>query len=214
MENASKALLIAAGILIVIILITIGIRISSSTNGIDETTKQTGKAIEDKTAEATDKVIEQIRSYVGYYADVDADGVVDGIIYDQKGLGKGNYSISQETKIGYFGENYYVTKTSNTGKEKFDVLKITNESIIWKDANEKYNNPKNKWRLPNKNEWQKFNEAVKNSKIIIPEEMSKRAYWSSEEVDDDHATVMSFFSNKYKPYNKEIRAIVALTTKF
>ena len=49
MENVSKALLIAAAILIVILLITIGIRIFSSTSNSQRTAEDTGRAISEET---------------------------------------------------------------------------------------------------------------------------------------------------------------------
>ena len=45
MENASKALLIAAAILIAILMISLGILLINSTNGVSEEAKQTGEYI-------------------------------------------------------------------------------------------------------------------------------------------------------------------------
>ena len=52
MENASKALLIAAAVLVAIILITIGIKVYTSTSGVDKVASSTGQSIISKTGEA------------------------------------------------------------------------------------------------------------------------------------------------------------------
>lgn len=54
MENASKALLIAAAVLVVIILVAVGMKIYSSTTGAQKVGLDTGTTINDKTKEATD----------------------------------------------------------------------------------------------------------------------------------------------------------------
>ena len=54
MENTSKALLIAAGVLIVILIITFGIKIFSSSSDSIKTATETGKTISERTREATD----------------------------------------------------------------------------------------------------------------------------------------------------------------
>ena len=52
MENASKALLIAAGVLIVILLIAFGMSIFNSTGDTSADAETTGKAINSKTLDA------------------------------------------------------------------------------------------------------------------------------------------------------------------
>ena len=54
MENATKALLIAAAVLIVILIIALGMRIFSSTNGAAESATKTGNVITQKTNKAAD----------------------------------------------------------------------------------------------------------------------------------------------------------------
>ena len=60
MENASKALLIAAAVLVAIIIITIGIKIFSSTSDTPKIAVDTGKTISEKTGQATSLAIEEI----------------------------------------------------------------------------------------------------------------------------------------------------------
>ena len=60
MENASKALLIAAAVLVVIILVAVGMKIFSSTTGTQKVAIDTGKSISDKAGDATDMAISAI----------------------------------------------------------------------------------------------------------------------------------------------------------
>lgn len=60
MENASKALLIAAAVLIAIILITVGIKIFSSTSDTQKVAMSTGDTIKGKTTDATGLAISEI----------------------------------------------------------------------------------------------------------------------------------------------------------
>ena len=54
MENASKELLIAAAVLIVILLIAFGMRIFSSTGDVSGQAQSTGEALTNQTNAATD----------------------------------------------------------------------------------------------------------------------------------------------------------------
>ena len=56
MENASKSLLIAASVLIVILITTVGIKISSSSSGILEESKKLGTTINSSSQDAVEKV--------------------------------------------------------------------------------------------------------------------------------------------------------------
>lgn len=60
MENSSKALLIAAAVLTVILIITIGIKIFSSTSDTQKVATDTGTTIKDKTRTASDLAISEI----------------------------------------------------------------------------------------------------------------------------------------------------------
>ena len=57
MENTSKALLIVVAVLIAILVITIGIKIFSSSSEIRKVAMQTGDAISSKTEETTSLAI-------------------------------------------------------------------------------------------------------------------------------------------------------------
>ena len=87
-------------------------------------------------------VIEKTKSYVGYYADIDGDGTVDGVIYadlavggsgewnDRDGdfsyeaiTGVKDYTISQANYSGDFGDNG-VLKAMGSGKDRFYVMAL------------------------------------------------------------------------------------------
>ena len=94
----------------------------------------------------TTNKISKSTSYVGYYADIDADGTVDGVIYADKavgnqGSGKWNdsdgvytipkvteglkdYSISQGSYTGNFGTKAVISPTG-TGEERFYIMALT-----------------------------------------------------------------------------------------
>ena len=88
-------------------------------------------------------VIEKTKSYVGYYADIDGDGTVDGIIYADLAVGGSgqwsndngafsyetitgvkDYTISQTNYSGDFGENG-VLKATGSGKDRFYVMALS-----------------------------------------------------------------------------------------
>ena len=70
MENASKALLIAAAVLVAIILIALGMKIYSSTTEAQKVGINTGETISSKTQEATDiataEITEEKKSFIEY----------------------------------------------------------------------------------------------------------------------------------------------------
>ena len=87
-------------------------------------------------------VIEKTKSYVGYYADIDGDGTVNGVIYADLAVGgsgqwsddDGNfsyeaitgvkdYTISQVNYSGDFGDNG-VLKATGSGKDRFYVMAL------------------------------------------------------------------------------------------
>ena len=92
----------------------------------------------------TTNKISKSTSYVGCYADIDADGTVDGIIYADKAVGNQgsgkwgdsvytipkvkeglkDYSISQESYTGNFGTKAVISPTG-TGEERFYIMALT-----------------------------------------------------------------------------------------
>ena len=98
---------------------------------------------DENSGDTTSGVIEKTKSYVGYYADVDGDGTVDGVIYADLAVGgsgqwsneNGNfsyeaitgvkdYTISQANYSGDFGDNG-VLKATGSGKDRFYVMALS-----------------------------------------------------------------------------------------
>ena len=94
-------------------------------------------------------VIEKTKSYVGYYADIDGDGTVDGVIYADLAVGGSgqwsdsdgafsyeaitgvkDYTISQANYSGDFGDNG-VLKATGSGKDRFYVMALENITHTW-----------------------------------------------------------------------------------
>ena len=95
-----------------------------------------------KEPEPPEEIIPETESYVGYYADIEGDGTVDGIIFAD--LAKGNtgsgqwgkytipvkdnlkeYTISKDMYTDDFGENYVITpKKGTTGNERFYIMAL------------------------------------------------------------------------------------------
>ena len=95
--------------------------------------------------EPPEEIIPETESYVGYYADIEGDGTVDGIIFAD--LAKGNtgdgqwtndglytipvkdnlkeYNISKDKITDDFGENYVITpKKRTTGNDRFYIMAL------------------------------------------------------------------------------------------
>ena len=99
-----------------------------------------------KEPEPPEEIIPETESYVRYYADIEGDGTVDGIIFAD--LAKGNtgdgewsdssglytipvrdnlkeYTISKDMYTDDFGENYVITpKKGTTGNERFYIMAL------------------------------------------------------------------------------------------
>ena len=119
---------------------------ADETNTLDDYTSYIGNYLGEKGGNAGDStsgVIEKTKSYVGYYADIDGDGTVDGVIYADLAVGgsgqwsnsDGNfsyeaitgvkdYTISQANYSGDFGENG-VLKATGSGKDRFYVMALS-----------------------------------------------------------------------------------------
>lgn len=65
MENATKGLLIVAAVLIAIVIISLGIRLLSSTGETTESAKKTGDALNEATGNASESAIDKILGLSG-----------------------------------------------------------------------------------------------------------------------------------------------------
>ena len=97
MENTSKALLIAAAVLIVILLITLGIRIFSSTSNSQKAAEDTGKSISEETGLAISAITgESVSSQTGKQYDP---------IYEVE---KSNTESREGKEVTYKGISYII----------------------------------------------------------------------------------------------------------
>ena len=164
MNNKEKGITLIAlvvTITVLIILATVSINTVLGDNGIigraqkardsyqnsstseDEHMRQLANEMAQYDEDENSGVIEKTKSYVGYYADIDGDGTVDGVIYADLAVGgsgqwsddDGNfsyeaitgvkdYTISQANYSGDFGDNG-VLKASGSGKDRFYVLALS-----------------------------------------------------------------------------------------
>ena len=140
--------------------------------GLDEADKEIAKYMPGGTA----------TNYTGYYADVNDDGIVDGVIFidlaygasGQWGDGDGKYSYSAVTsglssyKIstktssysGKFGTKSVIAPNGTSGSPRFYVMALSNfdtSTHTWSDACSKNQTVGSvKFRLPSKMEWAAF----------------------------------------------------------
>ena len=165
MNNKEKGITLIAlvvTITVLIILATVSINTVLGDNGIigraqkardsyqnsstseDEHMRQLANEMAQYDEDENSGVIEKTKSYVGYYADIDGDGTVDGVIYADLAVGgsgqwsddDGNfsyeaitgvkdYTISQANYSGDFGDNG-VLKATGSGKDRFYVMALEN----------------------------------------------------------------------------------------
>ena len=158
-------------------------------------------------------------NYTGYYADVNDDGIVDGVIFidlaygasGQWGDGNGKYSYSAVTsglssyKIstktssysGKFGTKSVIAPNGTSGSPRFYVMALSDfdtSKHTWSDACSKNQTVGSvKFRLPSKMEWAAFGGQFG---ITGSDYSSKYGlsgwYWSSTEDDSSHAWYADF----------------------
>ena len=114
----------------------------NSSTSEDEHMRQLANEMAQYDEDENSVVIEKTKSYVGYYADIDGDGTVDGVIYADLAVGGSgqwsdsdgafsyetitgvkDYTISQANYSGDFGENG-VLKATGSGKDIFYVMAL------------------------------------------------------------------------------------------
>lgn len=115
----------------------------NSSTSEDEHMRQLANEMAQYDEDENSGVIEKTKSYVGYYADIDGDGTVDGVIYADLAVGGSgqwgdddgdfsyeaitgvkDYTISQTSYSGNFGENG-VLKATGSGKDRFYVMALS-----------------------------------------------------------------------------------------
>lgn len=153
MENASKALLIAAAVLIVILIITFGIRIFNSTSDTQQSAIKTGETISDKIQLAKESVDSQITdklplteeniktqiqsAYQEYKNSSNVSGEMQNklqLVFKDKSIvvSEKNEKIIVSSKINGEVKKYVYNKNTNTFSEYINVInygKKTKETV-------------------------------------------------------------------------------------
>ncbi len=174
-------------------------------------------------------------SGVGYYADVDGNGTVDGVIFEDFKVGgsgswgnrNGTYTIPtvSGTKEYYISKTNYsgpfgtkdVLSAKGSGNNRFYVMALSdvgNDTYSWSEGKDLESNG---WIMPEKNEWAAFLGNLKISESNYKSCGLKGEYWSSTKADDSSVWTAQFtavenyngyFVNtlyKYDYYRRSVR---------
>ena len=174
-------------------------------------------------------------SGVGYYADVDGNGTVDGVIFEDFKVGgsgswgnrNGTYTIPtvSGTKEYYISKTNYsgpfgtkdVLSAKGSGNNRFYVMALSdvgNDTYSWSEGKGLESNG---WIMPERNEWAAFLGNLKISESNYKSCGLKGEYWSSTKADDSLVWTAQFTTvenyngyfvktlYKYDYYRKSVR---------
>ena len=151
---------------------------------------------------ATIKPKFNVSSGVGYYADVDDDGIVDGVIFgDFKEGGSGkwgsvpfypelssysipttsstkNYYVSQSNYDGVFGSKP-VLSTKDSGNSRFWVMSLNDLSSSTYSRSYATDFSRNGWKIPSKTQWLAFAAKMGVTNENYGQLGLKSEYWTS-----------------------------------
>ena len=149
-------------------------------------------------------------SGVGYYADVDGNGTVDGVIFEDFKVGGsgswGNWNGTYTIPTVSGTKEYYISKTNysgpfgtkdvlsakGSGNNRFYVMDLSdvgNDTYLWSEGKELESNG---WIMPERNEWAAFLGNLKISESNYKSCGLKGEYWSSTKADDSFVWVAQF----------------------
>ena len=149
-------------------------------------------------------------SGVGYYADVDGNGTVDGVIFEDFKVGgsgswgnrNGTYTIPtvSGTKEYYISKTNYsgpfgtkdVLSAKGSGNNRFYVMALSdvgNDTYSWSEGKGLESNG---WIMPERNEWAAFLGNLKISESNYKSCGLKGEYWSSTKADDSFVWTAQF----------------------
>ena len=141
-------------------------------------------------------------SGVGYYADVDGNGTVDGVIFEDFKVGGsgswGNWNGTYTIPTVSGTKEYYISKTNysgpfgtkdvlsakGSGNNRFYVMALSdvgNDTYSWSEGKGLESNG---WIMPERNEWAAFLGNLKISESNYKSCGLKGEYWSSTKADD------------------------------
>ena len=170
-------------------------------------------------------------SGIGYYADIDDNGSVDGIIFGDRKKGAsgswgnrdGNYSISTKTGL----KEYYISQTNykgafgtknvlsakSSGNARFYVMALSDASSsgwAWTEA-QKFNG--NGWSVPSRNEWAAFAGLLGITSSNYQSYGLQNRYWGSY-INDDYSWACLFYSGRVDSVHFSDSVHVRLSTMF
>ena len=170
-------------------------------------------------------------SGIGYYADIDDNGSVDGIIFGDRKKGAsgswgnrdGNYSISTRTGL----KEYYISQTNykgafgtknvlsakSSGNARFYVMALSDASSsgwAWTEA-QKFNG--NGWSVPSRNEWAAFAGLLGITSSNYQSYGLQNRYWGSY-INDDYSWACLFYSGRVDSVHFSDSVHVRLSTMF
>ena len=149
-------------------------------------------------------------SGVGYYADVDGNGTVDGVIFEDFKVGgsgswgnrNGTYTIPtvSGTKEYYISKTNYsgpfgtkdVLSAKGSGNNRFYVMALSdvgNDTYLLSEGKELESNG---WIMPERNEWAAFLGNLKISESNYKSCGLRGEYWSSTKIDDSFVWTVQF----------------------
>ena len=149
-------------------------------------------------------------SGVGYYADVDGNGTVDGVIFEDFKVGGsgswGNWNGTYTIPTVSGTKEYYISKTNysgpfgtkdvlsakGSGNNRFYVMALSdvgNDTYLWSEGKELESNG---WIMPERNEWAAFLGNLKISESNYKSCGLKGEYWSSTKADDSFVWTAQF----------------------
>ena len=151
-------------------------------------------------------------SGVGYYADVDGDGTVDGIIFAdfKKGASSNswggygysitkvsstkNYYISQVNYEGPFGTKNVLSATGS-GNNRFDVMKLSDYNNGAKYEHEKAVITSGVWHTPSIGEWAEFAAGLGIGAYNYSKYGLRNEYWSRSTNRHDDGRKHAYYIN-------------------
>ena len=149
-------------------------------------------------------------SGVGYYADVDGNGTVDGVIFEDFKVGGsgswGNWNGTYTIPTVSGTKEYYISKTNysgpfgtkdvlsakGSGNNRFYVMALSdvgNDTYSWSEGKGLESNG---WIMPERNEWAAFLGNLKISESNYKSCGLKGEYWSSTKADDSFVWTAQF----------------------
>ena len=214
---------------------------SEGGSGSESSGGTTGSGSSDSGGSVTSPDAPTTTNYTGYYADVNDDGIVDGVIFidlaygasGQWGDGDGKYSYSAVTsglssyKIstktssysGKFGTKSVIAPNGTSGSPRFYVMALSDfdtSTHTWSDACSKNQTVGSvKFRLPSKMEWAAFGGQFGITGSDYSSKYGLSGWcWSSTERDSSRAWIALFRSGYMTIYGKTDYYSVRLCATF